>query len=181
MVVERVTGNPLATEIERRILRPLDLRETVYPIGSALPRPHSRGYVRPPGAAAPRDVTILDPSFARGAGAMISTLADLHVWAEALATGRLLRRETLRERLALVPTEPASALRRYGLGIVSLGGFLGHDGEIPGFDAAMFHHPERQATIVVLGNLRGERNTADEMLNGLLASLFPEHVPESPR
>jgi D-alanyl-D-alanine carboxypeptidase len=181
MVIERVTGNPLGTEIERRILRPLGLRGTVYPIGSALPDPHSRGYVRPPGNRPLRDATILDPSLARGAGAMISTLADLEVWAEALAAGRLLRPETQAERLAAVPMAPGREGPRYGLGIVSRGGFLGHSGAIYGFSAAMVHDPDRKATIVVLANLTGEWNVADEVLVGLLEVLFPGRVPEPAR
>jgi D-alanyl-D-alanine carboxypeptidase len=181
MVIEQVTGNPLGTEIERRILRPLGLRGTVYPIGSALPAPHSQGYLRPPGGGPLRDVTILDPSLVRGAGAMISTLADLEVWAEVLATGRLLRPETRRERLASVPTAPGSEDPRYGLGIASRGGLLGHSGQIYGFTAAMFHDPGRKATIVILANLTGERNVADEILVGLLDVLFPERFPTSRR
>jgi D-alanyl-D-alanine carboxypeptidase len=173
MVIERVTGNPLGTEIERRILRPLGLRETVYPIGSALPDPHSQGYVRSPASGPVRDVTVLDPSFARGAGAMVSTLADLQVWAEALATARLLRPETQRERLAAGPAAPPNGVWRPGLGIAALGGFIGQGGEIPGFSAAMVHDPARGATLAVLGNLSGEGAVADEVLRGLLEVLFP--------
>ena len=40
----------------------------------------------------------------------------------------------------------------YGLGVFEVQGFIGHDGAIDGFSTAMFHLPETDATIVVVGN-----------------------------
>ena len=37
MVIERVTGHPLAQELERRIFRPLKLRDTAYVVGPDVP------------------------------------------------------------------------------------------------------------------------------------------------
>jgi len=59
------------------------------------------------------------------AGAILSNLEDLHVWTKALATGQLLGPSTQRERLrwtAIPGGEPLDA--RYGLGILSLAGFV---------------------------------------------------------
>ena len=88
-IAEKVTHTPLGATIESQILRPLGLRHTSYPTTAALPVPFSRGYLDQPDFP-PRDVTASNPAFAGGAGAMISTLADLKVWAKALATGSLL-------------------------------------------------------------------------------------------
>ena len=178
MIIERVTGAPLGAEIERRIIAALRLRHTSYPTGPAIPGEHSHGYVPTRGTDALRDITALDPSIARGAGAMISTLADLEVWAEALADGRLLSPRMQRERLTWVNTRPGSAFQRYG-GILYLGGFLGHNGEIYGYNSTMFHLPSRQATIIVLTNLMGEKSFADEMLGGFLEVLFPGIPPKA--
>jgi D-alanyl-D-alanine carboxypeptidase len=64
LVVERVTGNPYATEVERRILRPLGLRDTGLPgTDPRIAGPHLHGYLRE-GNREPVDVTEFDHSFA---------------------------------------------------------------------------------------------------------------------
>ena len=70
LVVEQVTGRPLARELERRIIRPLHLRETSYDEG-----PRVRGVVR--GIADGTDVTVQDTSWAGAAGALVSSARDL--------------------------------------------------------------------------------------------------------
>ncbi len=41
----------------------------------------------------------------------------------------------------------------YGLGVIDFGGFLGHDGSIPGFTSWIGYQPQKGATIIVLANL----------------------------
>jgi len=40
----------------------------------------------------------------------------------------------------------------YGLGSMSVGGMLGHDGAVPGYTADMFYLPSKKATVIVLLN-----------------------------
>jgi D-alanyl-D-alanine carboxypeptidase len=48
MLVERVTGQRLADQLEQRILEPLDLDDTELPTTQrALGGPHARGYAPP--------------------------------------------------------------------------------------------------------------------------------------
>ena len=78
LVVERVTGNPYATEVERRILRPLDLRDTELPgPNPRIAGPHLHGYLRD-GNREPVDVTDFDHSFAGAAGEFLSSTANLN-------------------------------------------------------------------------------------------------------
>ncbi|MFD0381841.1 serine hydrolase domain-containing protein [Streptomyces stramineus] len=45
MIIEKVTGKPYAREVERRIVKPLGLRETTFPgTDPKLPAPHPVGY-----------------------------------------------------------------------------------------------------------------------------------------
>ena len=70
-----------------------------------------------------------------------------------LADGTILRPWTQRERLEFVDTMLSPVLTTgYGLGVFEVQGFIGHDGAIDGFSTAMFHLPETDATIVVVGN-----------------------------
>ncbi|MFJ2669886.1 serine hydrolase domain-containing protein [Streptomyces sp. NPDC087525] len=99
MIVERVTGRPYGTEIERRILRPLGLRATSAPgTDVRMPRPSGRAYSKllsPDPAAEIHDVTELNPTVAGASGSMISDSADLQRFYRALLRGELLPAEQL--------------------------------------------------------------------------------------
>ena len=116
MLVEKVTGHDLATEITSRISRPLGLCDTSLPGrgDELLPDPHPRGYLPLGGTLA--DFTELDPSIAGAAGALVSTARDLDTFFTALLGGRLLPAAQLAEmqRTVPVPDEPGTA---YGLAL----------------------------------------------------------------
>jgi D-alanyl-D-alanine carboxypeptidase len=164
MIAQAVTGEPIQELITRQILRPLHLTHTSFPTAAAPPHLRVQGYTVIQEAAYP--TTGYDSpanlSLVGAAGAMISTVGDLQVWARALATGALLSPAVQRQRLrlgavfgAFPPLRgPASAALpvRYGLGIFSLGGLLGHNGGTSGYTADMFYLPARRATIIVLAN-----------------------------
>jgi len=99
MIIEKVTGNKIEKEIENRIITPLNLSHTSFPTDYQIPDEHMCGYWDPNKDGDLQDMTFFDPSIAWTAGAMISTLDDLHVWAEVLAEGELLEPETQQERL----------------------------------------------------------------------------------
>ena len=87
---------------------------------------------------------------------MISTVADLQVWAVALGQGTLLTPETRRERLRFIRLPGESRLPvGYGLGIMDVAGFIGHNGAIYGYSTWALYDPESQGSLVVLTN-RGE-------------------------
>ncbi|MEU7916782.1 serine hydrolase domain-containing protein [Microbispora bryophytorum] len=143
MIIKRVTGHPWSEEVDRRILRPLGLRDTSAPgLSPDVPDPHSEGYDRYP------DGTLIDvtrtraPYTADAAGAVISTTADLDRFYRALLSGRLLRPAELDQMKRTVATnaevQHAFPGARYGLGLFSIplscgGNYLGHGGDIVGF------------------------------------------------
>ncbi len=140
MLISKATGHSYATEIRRRVLRPLGLRSTFVPGDrTEIPGPHPRGYVAPGGSAPILDVTAFNPSIAGAAGGMISSASDLNRFLDALVHGRLLRPAQLREMMTTRPT--SSPDRAYGLGLESRilpcgGVYWGHDGDIFGFQTA---------------------------------------------
>src|SRR5262249_52919796 len=98
------------------------------------------------------DRTLLNPKVPGGAGAMISTAADLQRYVRALYQGDLLKSETHKARLECTPLAGAPPWVAYGEGIGRLGAFYGHNGGIVGFSTTMFYLPEKDATIVVCVN-----------------------------
>ncbi len=203
MIAEQVGGAPLAELMRQRIFDRLGMNDTILPPreSSAIPEPHQRGYiygsnvelntayhavlagdkaaaeVKAAPDAKPTDATDWSPSFAYAAGAAISTVNDMRIWAKALATGQLLRAATQRERLQF------GAESNYGLGVHrSFDGLIGHNGSISGFQTFVGYQPGKGATVVVLANLQLAPNTyllqgfpADEMAKLIEQEVLPGH------
>lgn len=150
LVIEKVSGQRAADFIHRRVLRPAHLDHTLFPSGPEFPEPHARGYTNQTLSGEIEDATDWNPSWGWTAGAMISNLHDLHRWARIVATGTLLSPQTQKQRLTMLPTGHPGT--RYGLGIFESGGWIGHNGSIPGYESVTVYLPSRQATLVVLLN-----------------------------
>ncbi|MEV4502911.1 serine hydrolase domain-containing protein [Streptomyces klenkii] len=124
MITEKVTGHSYATEIERRVIRPLGLRATTLPGTSPkMPDPHGTAYTaavsQDPGAK-PFDATELNPSWGGAAGEIISTAGDLNRFYGALIGGKLLPAAQQRELQTTVSTGGKMAGARYGLGVAEI-------------------------------------------------------------
>ncbi|HDR4766567.1 TPA: beta-lactamase family protein [Bacillus cereus] len=139
MLIEKVTGNSYAEEVENRIIEPLDLSNTFSPGNSTvIPGPkHARGYVKYDGESGLKDVTYFNPSIASSAGDMISTADDLNKFFSYLLSGKLLKEQQLKQMLTTVPTG-IEEIDGYGLGIYETKlpngvSIWGHAGGVPGF------------------------------------------------
>ncbi|WP_283137568.1 serine hydrolase domain-containing protein [Rhizohabitans arisaemae] len=157
LLIEKVTGNPIAEEMKRRILGPLKLRGTVVPGTSPeLPRPHLRGYFRYQDATdrwKVIDVTRQNPSMTAGAGDMISTTRDLHTFFSALNGGRLLSAKLLAEMRKPHP-KSVGPFGGYGLGTYvqdlgpNCGTVLHHNGSTAGgYVSVMYGTPDGKKTL----------------------------------
>jgi D-alanyl-D-alanine carboxypeptidase len=149
LVVEKVSGQALPDYIRDWVTTPLGMRDTVFPLDNSYPTPHAHGYTEQSADGEEADATDWNPAWAWAAGAMISTLDDLRIWAPALATGRLLTPGMQQERLQLVGAPGMPAQDGYGLGLFSLGGWIGHNGSLPGYQTVAIHLPERDTTVVI--------------------------------
>ncbi|MFE6918523.1 serine hydrolase domain-containing protein [Streptomyces rubiginosohelvolus] len=173
LIAEQVTGRPLARLLRERVFEPAGLEETSFANGRSIPRPHAQGYMfidnvdslTAPvltgkdaawadwSAGNPRNATRDNASLAWSAGAAVSTVDDLRRWAKTLATGTLLSPAVQRDRLTFVPTSDLPGAPTYGLAVANILGYIGHDGEIPGYNSFMGYDPATRTTIVVLTNL----------------------------
>jgi D-alanyl-D-alanine carboxypeptidase len=177
MIIEEVTGSSYEAAIEDRITTPLGLSDTSVAKGPEMTGQYSRGYeYEEEGSRELIDRTeYLDPSIVWAAGAMISNMEDLKVWARALAEGELLGEASHQEQMDWVdlPDDPAS---KYGLGVLYIYGLEGHDGRQPGYDAAVFYYPPRQATFVVLFNKAEQSSVALGFALRLASIVLPEDI-----
>jgi D-alanyl-D-alanine carboxypeptidase len=179
LLIERASGQPAPDVIARLILTPLGLTHTTFPTTPEMPDPFAHGYLLTAEGAPPRDVTRSNPDLAGTAGAMISDLEDLRVWAKALANGALLQPATQRARLAWTTLPGASGVEiRYGLGIAEIAGFIGHTGATFGYSTFMGYLPDEDATAVVLTNNGSiSEATAPGLFAFLAQPLFPDRIP----
>ena len=132
MVVERVTGESLADEIDRRFLDPLGLEATHLLNGTV------------GGPLEPAWTTIFWAS-----GAMAASAADLARWGDALYGGTVLDPSTRRAMLRLNSHD-------YGLGVqlVEVDGEpgYGHTGLLNTYTTLLYHVPAEDVTIALLVN-----------------------------
>ncbi|WP_205789346.1 serine hydrolase [Micromonospora sp. HM134] len=92
LLIEKVTGRPYATELDRRIARPLGLKDTYAPGDDPRIRgPHAHGYqaVVRDGRTELVDATTWSQTFTPAAGNVISSLTDLDTFLTALFAGRV--------------------------------------------------------------------------------------------
>ena len=157
MVIEQRTGKPMAEIMQKNILTPLGLSHTFFPGNSnVLPSPHLEGVtIQGNPSDTIKNATGWNPSWTFTAGAMISTLDDLQCWSVALGTGGgLVSPEMQRERLASMSSAipPNSPARTYALGFGVTNGWIGHTGELPGFNTSIQYDPGSRTSVVVMVN-----------------------------
>jgi D-alanyl-D-alanine carboxypeptidase len=173
LVVEKQSGQSLPDYIRDHILAPLKMTHTSFPTTAAFPDPHPQGYTAPQGMEL--SATDWNPSWAWGAGNMISTIEDMRTWARALATGALLTPETQRQRLdTTVPMNPQRSAF-YGLGIFSAGGWIGHSGSMFGYQTVALYLPQTQTTLVFFINTNAPLDASTKLASAITKVISPDH------
>ena len=181
MILEKVSGQPIGTLFAQKLFAPLHLRQTVWPTSAQMPSPYASGYTVQTLDGSRANATNRNPSWAFTAGALISTLPDLRTWVTSYTTGPLVSPEMQKERLTWVTFPPNTPTRHYGLGIGEDNGWLGHTGELPGYNVAAYYLPAKKAVIVVMVNSDipvGSDNPAPTIFKALARLLTPDNVPE---
>jgi D-alanyl-D-alanine carboxypeptidase len=131
MVVEKVEGLPLQKSFENRIFGPLGMTRSYLWNGA----PRQEFGLPRSWLVAPFDTETTEWNMSQGgaAGAVISTVGDMHLFIEALVGGRLFRDPaTLALMQRTVPTgDPGEG---YGIGLKTIRpGLWGHGGQTMGF------------------------------------------------
>jgi CubicO group peptidase (beta-lactamase class C family) len=174
-VVEKVTGKPLGTVLEERLLRPAGMTRSSYLPAAGTPG-LARGYTSfalgPPEPAEPEA-----SGWLYGGGGLDAPAGDLARWDLALMSGKVLGSEAY--RIFSTPRTLADGRpTTYGCGIarrVSPSGetVLRHSGADAGFVAYSVLVPRTRSAVVALSN----REDADPrgLVNEIVALLDAEH------
>lgn len=162
-VIDGVTGRGFAAELQHRILDPLELENTCP---NPLNPPACKAAGRDPTVYLPRLAAAYDlqgkplnhPTYFVTAAGLVSTVADVAKFSEALDDGRLLRPESL--ALAYTPeTGGDGKPLAYGLGWFvqprESGPIVWHYGWGVGNSTLIIKAPHRKLTFILLGNSEG--------------------------
>jgi D-alanyl-D-alanine carboxypeptidase len=189
LVIERVTGQPLAAALQQSVFRPLRMRSSSLPSEPRLPKPFPYGYTHQTLNHRLGDATYNTPTATWAAGGMVSTVRDLLRAAPMFGTGRpLLSAATQRAREQWVDFPPNSPIQQYGLGVFRFNGWIGHNGGIPGYTAIDWYLPKKRLSLVVSVNSDihvGKRRAdyayepASDIAHDLTRILSPGHVAPS--
>jgi len=175
MIIEKVTGNKVGEEIQKRIIDKLGLANTGFADTGATTGQYMHGYMPAnaddPGSKELKDITDGNPSWGWAAGAMVSNLDDMKTWVAALAKGTLLTPEMHRQQVSFAPPNTS----QYGLGVMNGNIVIGHSGEILGYNTSVYFAPQSEATIIVFISRYPSKNegASDSVLSDLLKIIRP--------
>jgi D-alanyl-D-alanine carboxypeptidase len=160
LIIERLTGAEYYDELRRRILTPLELRNTV-PSDSRRVLGLVQGYAGVDNMFGLPDAVIEDgefavnPQFEWTGGGIASTSEDLARWAKELYEGRAFDPALLPIMLESVPAR-LGRNAGYGLGVIirqtPLGVAWGHSGFFPGYLTEMAYFPDHGIAVAVQYN-----------------------------
>lgn len=161
MIMEEVTGEACYDLIQKRILDPLGLVNTVPSSSRSIPG-LIQGYAGPDNPFGGRDEVLLpdgrfviNPQFEWAGGGFASTTSDLALWARALYTGKAFDAALLPLMLDGVPARLGLG-SRYGLGVIltdtPAGPSQGHSGFFPGYLTEMAYFPDLDIAVALQVN-----------------------------
>jgi D-alanyl-D-alanine carboxypeptidase len=155
LMVEAITGEPVANVLKERIFDPLALRATSFPTGIAMDEPFAHGYLSFAGSLVDL-APILNPSWGYAAGQIVSTAADVTKFLAALLGGKLLSPALMTQMKA-----GSAASSVYGLGMrtsfAGCGRIYGHDGSFFGWRNEAFATANGRRAAVVMVNVDDSR------------------------
>jgi CubicO group peptidase (beta-lactamase class C family)/pimeloyl-ACP methyl ester carboxylesterase len=180
-VISVVTGHSVASEIRKRVLKPLGLRGITISRLPAMPGPVLHSYNSLRGAY--EDSTFWSPSWTVGAGTVMSgTIADVARSARAIGTGALISPAASRERFAADPSGLGHVAPgiHFGLGILVGNGWRVQNPNLNGYTGIEAYLPSRQMSVAIVTTLSqriGASETAysTELFNRIARYLTPGH------
>jgi len=152
LIVEKATGTRVDALLHQRVLEPLCLRDTTFPIADGQMRgPHATGYVRMSADEPYQPIPVVSPSEGWTSGAMTATPRDLGRFFDALLDGRLVDPADLETMTAR--TEPLGDGTWRGFGLVRYERpdgtvAFGHHGGVPGYTTIAVRNTDGRTVVL---------------------------------
>jgi len=161
MIIERLLGESYYAAVEKRVLRPLGLSNTIPSDKPELPGVVN-GYAGPNNDLGGYDASMRDgrllvnPQFEWTGGGIASTADDLSRWAKLLYEGKAFDPKLLPTMLDAVPAR-LGPNTSYGLGVIVRqtpdGPLWGHSGFFPGYATEMIYNPATRVAAAIQVNV----------------------------
>ncbi|TSD67428.1 beta-lactamase family protein [Inquilinus sp. KBS0705] len=164
-IVEKITNQPFADVVKQRVINKAGLKDTYYggKINTANNEALSYNF-----ADKWKIIPETDMSIPSGAGAMVSTPADLTKFAEALFNGKLI------SDASLAKMKPLSDYYGMAMRKIDFDGKVsyGHNGAIDGFRAELAYFPQQKLAIAYTSN--GGIYSTEKILKATVSIVFNE-------
>lgn len=167
MIIEQVSKNDYYDELQRRILVPFGLKDTV-PANSRTVPGLIQGYAGDKNPFGGKDEMIaggkfaVNPQFEWTGGGLAVTALDLAKWGKILYEGKAFDSSMMGPFLDGVPAKLGPEAK-YGLGVIirpsPLGITYGHSGFMPGYMTELVYFPDLKASVAVQVNSSAPRAT----------------------
>jgi D-alanyl-D-alanine carboxypeptidase len=161
MIIERVTGKNFYDEANRRVIKPLKLKDTI-PQEAPMMKGVIQGYAGAGNPFGGKDAMIengkfvINPQLEWTGGGYASTSQDLARWAKMMYEGKAYDASLLPQVLDGVAAPMLGKETKYGLGVIirktQAGTSYGHSGFFPGYFTDMMYFPDRKIAIAVQVN-----------------------------
>ncbi len=155
-IVEKAAGKSYEDFVEQEIFAPLGMKRSRYGHQNEVVPDRAAGYDQ--GEDGFKIAEYISPTQTYAAGALLSTVDDLALWAEALSSEKLLKKVSL-ERMSTPAKLSSGRPIPYscGQGILDEDGtrIFEHGGGVPGFNSELLRVPDQRLVVVVLSNVLG--------------------------
>jgi CubicO group peptidase (beta-lactamase class C family) len=173
-IVQRASGMSYESFLQKHIFGPLEMKNSGYDHWHTILPNRASGYSKQGNEI--RNADYLDMSQPHAAGALYSTVDDLHLWDRSLYTDKVLP-QAVRDRM-FTPVKSGYA---FGWTIGNLAGrkVIGHGGGIDGFSTMIMRMPDDRSVVIVLSNL--QQANAQAVATGLASILYgvPYQLPKA--
>ncbi len=185
-IVASVSGKSYGEYLESEFFKPLGMKSTGVYDNAAPPENMATGYSFEDDKYA--IALNWDMSWAGGAGALYSTVGDLHRWNEALHNGKVIRPESVKAATTpfKLPKGKTNSMS-YGYGLCSTSHrrlpVINHSGGLQGWKSDLLYFPEQKTTVVVLSNAMPSAAEMDPQLIARISAekFLAEAIAKLPR
>jgi hypothetical protein len=178
-IVEKVSGKTYEQFVEEEIFRKLGMSHSRYGHPEEIVPLRAAGYSKDDQGF--RNTAFISMTQPYAAGALMSTVDDLAIWARALQGEALLRKASL-DRMLTAHRLPSGVSTQYGYGI-GVGDFrgtrvLGHGGDINGYTANVTWAPAERLFVAILSNNDASDPRPDDLALRIVARATGKPVEE---
>ena len=180
LIVENVTHDSVGSEIEKRLIVPFKLTDTIYPATETMPEPWARGYALDKNRSW-EDVSNTIPVEMMGAaGAMISDMSDMKRWITLYVGGKTSSEAMHAALMDCLPTGTPNEDLGFGLALGCSNGWYGYTGGLPGYNTADYYFPQTGAFVVAWVDVQSndpQPGVANAIFRDVAAILTPKNAP----